>query len=167
MARKAFYSFHYAVDAWRASQVRNMGVIEGNVPVSDNDWEAVKKGGDKAIEKWIAEQLSGKSCAVVLVGAQTSERKWVIHEIQEAWNAKKGVVGVRIHNLKNHAEAHGTYGANPFDKLTLSNGTKYLSSVVKLYDPPGWASTDVYKYIKDNLAAWVDEAVKIRDEYKG
>src|SRR4029077_17596785 len=102
MARKAFYSFHYDEDNWRASQVRNMGVIEGNVPVSDNDWEAVKKGGDKAIEKWIAEQLSGKSCAVVLVGAQTSERKWVIHEIQEAWNAKKGVVGVRIHNLKNH-----------------------------------------------------------------
>lgn len=166
MARKAFYSFHYAVDAWRASQVRNMGVIEGNAPVSDNDWETVKKGGDKAIEKWIADQLSGKSCAVVLVGSQTSERKWVIHEIQEAWNAKKGVVGVRVHNLKNENGDHGTYGSNPFDKLTLSSGAKYLSSVVKLYDPPGWASTDVYKYIKDNLAAWVDEAVKIRDDYK-
>jgi len=42
-------------DSWRASKVRNMGAIEGNSPVTDNDWEKVKKGGDKAIEKWIDE----------------------------------------------------------------------------------------------------------------
>jgi hypothetical protein len=29
--RKVFYSFHYMPDAWRASQVRNMGVVEGPV----------------------------------------------------------------------------------------------------------------------------------------
>ncbi len=166
MARKCFYSFHYDVDAWRASQVRNMGVIEGNAPVSDNDWEAVKKGGDKAIEKWIADQLSGKSCAVVLVGAETASRKWVIHEIQETWNAKKGVVGVRIHNLKNASGNLGTYGANPFDNLTLQNGTKKLSSTVKLYDPAGADSSAVYKTINDNLAKWVDEAIEIRNNYK-
>jgi hypothetical protein len=163
MARKVFYSFHYAIDAWRASQVRNMGVIEGNAPVSDNDWETVKKGGDAAIEKWIADQLTGKSCAVVLVGAETASRKWVIHEIQEAWNAKKGVVGVRIHNLKNASGNLGTYGANPFDKLTLQNGTKKLSSQVKLYDPAGADSAAVYKTINDKLADWVEEAITIRD----
>jgi hypothetical protein len=162
MARKAFYSFHYAVDAWRASQVRNMGVIEGNAPVSDNDWETVKKGGDAAIEKWIANQLSGKSCAVVLVGAETASRKWVIHEIKEAWNASKGVVGVRIHNLKNASGYLGTYGANPFDELTLQNGTKKLSSVVKVYDPSGVDSTAVYKTINDKLSNWVEEAITIR-----
>jgi hypothetical protein len=166
MARRVFYSFHYADDAWRASQVRNMGVIEGDAPVSDNDWETVKKGGDAAIEKWIADQLVGKSCAVVLVGAQTASRKWVIHEIQVAWNAKKGVVGVRIHNLKNVSGALGTYGGNPFDKLTLQNGTKKLSAVVKLYDPTGADSNAVYKTIKEKLADWVEEAVKIRDDYK-
>jgi hypothetical protein len=163
MARKVFYSFHYDVDAWRASQVRNMGVIEGNVPCSDNDWETVKKGGDKAIEKWIADQLVGRTCAVVLVGGQTASRKWVIHEIQEAWNAKKGVVGIRIHNLKDEAGNHGTFGSNPFDELTLQNGAKRLSSIVKLYDPPGWASADVYKHIKDNMAGWVEEAITIRN----
>ena len=45
MARKAFYSFHYKPDASRAGQVRNIGVVEGNTPVSDNDWEAVTKEG--------------------------------------------------------------------------------------------------------------------------
>jgi hypothetical protein len=163
MARKVFFSFYYDVDKWRASQVRNMGTLEGNVPCSDNDWETVKKGGDKAIEKWIADQLVGRSCTVVLVGADTANRKWVIHEIQESWNAKKGVVGIRIHNLKDEQSNHGTYGSNPFDKLTLQNGTKLLSSLVKLYDPPGWASTDVYKYIKGNMSSWVEEAVTIRN----
>ena len=43
MARKAFYSFHYKPDASRAGQVRNIGVVEGNTPVSDNDWETVTK----------------------------------------------------------------------------------------------------------------------------
>ena len=140
-----------------------MGVIEGNAPVSDNDWEAVKKGGHKAIEKWIADQLSGKSCAVVLVGEQTASRKWVIHEIKDAWNASKGVVGVRIHNLKNAYGFLGTYGANPFDELTLQNGGKKLSSLVKLYDPSGLDSNAVYKTIKDNLANWVEEAITIRN----
>ncbi len=99
MARRVFYSFHYKPDCWRAAQVRNMGVIEGNTPVSDNDWEAVKKGGDKAIKAWIAGQLHGRSCTVVLVGEKTAARKWIKYEIEASWNAGKGVVGICIHNL--------------------------------------------------------------------
>jgi len=64
MSRKSFYSFHYAPDNWRVSQVRNMGVIEGNSPVLDNDWETIVRGGDSAIQKWIDDQLVGKSCAM-------------------------------------------------------------------------------------------------------
>lgn len=80
MARKVFYSFHFKPDNWRASQVRNMGVIEGNAPVSDNEWEEIKKGGDEAIESWINDQLSGKSCAIVLIGENTAGRKWIEYE---------------------------------------------------------------------------------------
>jgi hypothetical protein len=43
MARKVFFSFYYDGDGWRASQVRNMGALEGNAPCSDNDWELLKK----------------------------------------------------------------------------------------------------------------------------
>lgn len=162
MARKVFYSFHYEADNWRASQVRKMGALEGNEPCSDNDWESVKRGGDAAIKRWIADQLAGRSCAVVLVGAETASRKWVLYEIEQAWNSKKGVVGVRIHNLKDRHSNHAAYGENPFDLFTINDGKKKLSSLVKLYDPPGWASTDVYAHIKDNLADWVDEAIDIR-----
>jgi hypothetical protein len=162
MARKVFFSFYYAGDGWRASQVRNMGALEGNAPCSDNDWETVKKGGDKAIEKWIAEQLVGRSCTVVLVGGETASRKWVIHEISETWNENKGVVGIRIHNLLDSNGSTGVYGADPFDLVTFTKDGKKLSSIVKLYNPSGANSTDVYKSIKNNIADWVEEAITIR-----
>ena len=72
--RQIFYSFHYANDSWRASQVRNIGVVDGSNPASDNDWEEVKRGGDDAIRKWISGQMKYRSCTVVLVGSHTANR---------------------------------------------------------------------------------------------
>ena len=72
MARKTFFSFHFDADSWRAATVRAIGVLEANEPVSDNDWEAIKKGGDEAIKRWINSQLSGRTCTIVLVGASTA-----------------------------------------------------------------------------------------------
>jgi hypothetical protein len=163
MARRVFFSFHYKPDNWRASQVRQMGVIEGDAPVSDNDWEKITKGGDAAIIKWIDGQMSGKSCAVVLIGADTAGRKWINHEIVKAWDDNKGMLGIYIHNLKNADQKKSTKGGNPFDNITMggSNGKK-LSSVVKAYDPPYSDSTEVYAHIKKNLSAWVETAITIR-----
>jgi hypothetical protein len=170
LARKVFFSFHYDADCWRASQVRNMGVIEGNEPCSDNDWEAVKKGGDEAIRKWIAGQLCGRSCAVVLVGEATAGRKWITHEIVEAWNGKKGVVGIRIHGLRDtRTNRTCAAGSNPFDHVTLKKEQRPLSSLVKLYDPTDWFndSKETYRTIKANLSTWIEEAIEIRDSYEG
>jgi len=163
MARKVFFSFHYNPDNSRASQVRNMGVIEGNAPVTDNDWEKVKGGGDAAISKWIAEQLEGKSCTVVLVGENTAGRKWITHEIIESWNGKKGVVGIRIHKLKDLNQAQARIGGNPFDSVSL--GDNKLTACAKLYEPPYSDSKQVYNYIKENLSVWVEEAITIRGNY--
>lgn len=162
MTRRVFYSFHYAPDNWRASQVRNIGVVEGNQPAKDNDWEIVTKGGDKGIEKWIADQMDGRSCVVVLISSGTANRKWINHEIVKAWNDGKGILGVHVHNLKNREGKTCTKGANPFDYVTLkSNGAK-LSTVVKTYDPPGYSSTDVYAHIKTNLELWIEAAIASR-----
>jgi hypothetical protein len=75
MARQVFYSFHYENDNWRASQVRNIGVIEGNRPAPDNDWETLKRGGDNAIKRWIDDQMHYRSCTVVLVGFRNCWKK--------------------------------------------------------------------------------------------
>lgn len=162
MATRSFFSFHYQPDAWRASQVRNAGVVEGNQPVSDNDWEQITRGGDSAIKSWIDRQMQGRSCVVVLIGSQTANRKWVKYEIVKGWNDRKGVVGVYVHNLKDSLGYQSTKGSNPFDGITL-NGRSMLSSVVKAYDSPYSTSTNVYDHIKSNLAGWVDEAIKIRN----
>lgn len=165
MARRVFYSFHYKEDNWRAAQVRNMGVIEGNVPVTDNEWEAITSGGDQAIQKWIDEQLAGKSCTIVLIGAHTAGRKWINYEIEKSWNDGKGLVGIYIHNLQDRKGHQSSKGKNPFDGFTINRDGKRLSSIVRAYDPPYSASTDVYDYIKRNLAAWVEEAIAIRENY--
>lgn len=163
MARKVFYSFYYKEDNWRASQVRNMGVIEGNQPVSDNDWEQVKKGGDEAIKKWINDQLNGRSCTIVLIGTNTAGRKWIEYEIEKSWNDGKGLLGIYIHKLKDKNGNQSFKGRNPFDDFNL-NG-KSLSQIVKSYDTPYSDSKDVYDYIKNNLASWVEEAISIRNNY--
>ncbi len=162
MARKVFFSFHYDVDSWRAATVRSIGKIEGNQPASDNTWEDVKKGGDSAIEKWINDQFSGRSCAVVLVGSDTAGRKWINYEIIKAWNSNKGVVGIRIHNLLNKDSQKSSFGDNPFSTLTI--GDENMDKTVKLYNPAGTTSQDVYKTISENIADWIEEAVKIRED---
>ena len=48
--RQVFFSFEYGKDAWRASQVRNMGKVSDSSTFSDNDWEEVKNKSDKEIK---------------------------------------------------------------------------------------------------------------------
>lgn len=43
LKRQVFFSFEYNKDAWRASQVRNMGKVDESSTFSDNDWEEVKE----------------------------------------------------------------------------------------------------------------------------
>ena len=163
MAHRVFYSFHYKPDNWRASQVRNMGVIDGNRPCSDNDWESITKGGPDKIKKWISDQMDGKSCVVVLIGANTAGRKWIEYEIAKGWNDGKGVVGVYIHNLQNSNQEQSSKGVNPFAGIRYGNTGKMLSSFIKAYDPPYSSSKYVYDHIKENLAGWVEEAISIRN----
>lgn len=165
MARKVFYSFHYIPDNWRAAQVRNMGMIEGNRPCSDHDWESITKGGDTRVKQWIADQMYGKSCVIVLIGANTAGRKWINHEIIKGWDDGKGVVGIYIHNLLNSNQKQSLKGANPFASIGYGNTGKKLSSIVKAYDPPFSTSKYVYDHIKGNIEAWVEEAIEIRNNY--
>jgi hypothetical protein len=163
MVRRVFYSFHYQPDCWRVSQVRNIGAIEGNATASDNDWESITRGGDTAIERWIDGQLSGRSCTVVLIGSQTAGRKWIKYEIKKSWSDGKGLVGIYIHGLKVPNQILAVpKGTNPFAAFNV-NGTP-LANIVKAYDP-GTDSKSAYKWISDNLAAAIDEAIAIRNRY--
>jgi len=165
--RQVFYSFHYVPDNWRVAQVRNIWVIEWNKPVSDNDWEEVTKWWDKAIQKWIDENLKWRSCAVVLIWEKTAWRKWIKYEIEQSRNNKKWLVWIYIHNLKNKDWDQSNKGKNPFDDFTIwkDENKKKLSDIIKTYDPPYATSTNVYNHIQENLENWIEEAISIRENY--
>ena len=163
MAKQAFYSFHYQPDNWRASQIRNIGTIEGNKPAPDNDWETITKGGDAAIQKWIHDQMKYRSCTIVLVGTNTAGRKWINYEIEKSWKDKKGVLGINVHNIKDSNSNQSLQGSNPFN---LNVNGLYLSTAVKLYNPPYTDSKEVYNYISDNISGWLDDAITIRGKYQ-
>ncbi len=165
MARRAFYSFHYKPDNARASQVRNMGVVEGNKPASDNDWETITGKGDDAIRNWINGQLNGRSCTIVLIGEKTAGRKWIKYEIETSWNESKGVLGIYIHNLKDLSGNNANKGRNPFSDFTMKRDNEKLSSIVKAYNPPYVDSKKVYNHISENISDWIEEAITIRNDY--
>jgi MTH538 TIR-like domain (DUF1863) len=160
MARKIFFSFHYERDAWRAGQVRNCNVVASEDQygfIDAADWESIKKKGDAAIKAWIDDQLENTSVTIVLIGAETANREWVQHEILKSWNRGNGVVGIRIHNIKDQDKNTDVAGRNPLDDFKMQDGT-LLSSICKTYD---WVADDGRK----NIGTWADEAATIRAKY--
>lgn len=160
--RQVFYSFHYKNDVLRVQLIRNIGALEDNKPASINEWEEIKRNGDDAIEKWIDENMNYRSCVVVLIGEETAERKWVEYEIKKAWEEKKGLFGIYIHNIECPTNGKCKKGKNPFDKFVFTDGNRKgekLSSVIKCYDPK---NTDAYNDIRNNMESWIEEAINQR-----
>lgn len=155
--RQIFYSFHFNNDVMRVQLVRNMGVVEGNNAVAPNTWEEVKKKGEPAIKKWIDDNMSYRSCVVVLVGTDTYRRPWVKYEMEKAWKDGKGLLGIHIHNLNCPNNGKSSKGINPFEQFNFSIDGKVI--VPKCYDP---STTDAYGDINKNMADWVEAAIKQR-----
>ncbi|MBU1297892.1 MAG: TIR domain-containing protein [Bacteroidetes bacterium] len=166
MARRVFFSFHYDEDIWRVNQVRNSWVTkdwEPNTPVDHASWEALKRKGDDEVHKWIDKQLDGAGVTVVLIGAYTSTRKFVKYEVRKSSELNKGILGIRIHNLKNKDEKTSSYGLNPLDEVTRKvpfyAGPTYmvdkkLSEIFKTYD---YKTDNGY----ENFTKWVEESAKL------
>jgi hypothetical protein len=152
--RQVFYSFHYKNDVMRAQQIRNIGALEGNTPVSPNEWEQVKKLGDNAIKRWIDATMASRSCVIVLIGAETASREFIQYEIKHGWSSQKGVFGIYIHNLKDPQSGTSNKGKNPFDGTRFTkNG---VAVKIETYDPP---SDDAYNYIARNIESWIERAI--------
>lgn len=70
-----------------------------------------------------------------------------------------------IHRLTDLDGYQASKGRNPFEDFTIGKDKTPMSSVVKAYSPPYTSSKDVYNYISENLADWIEEAIEIRDNY--
>lgn len=152
--RQVFLSFDYDEDVIRVSQIKQMGALENETLFSGNGWEKVKYQNENSIKKWIDENMKYRSCVIVLIGEKTSNSKWVTYEIKKAWESKKPIFGIYIHNLKDMSDKTSSKGLNPFDNLTF-NG-RNLSNYVNCYDPK---SFDTYNDIKNNIEKWIENAL--------
>jgi len=150
VARRTFFSFHYANDIWRASQVRNSNIVKTEVPaesragfVDASLWEETKKEGETAIRRMIDDALKNTSVTCVLIGQSTSTRPWVRYEIKQSFDRGSGLLGVYVHKLKDQSGSSSSKGVDPFVAAGISN--------VPTYD---WVDGNGYL----NLAKWVGAA---------
>lgn len=103
--RNVFFSFKYD-DVWRANVVRNSWAIASAADRRDFGFldkagrEQLKRQGDAAITEWIRSQMFMTSVTVVLMGAHTCESRWVRFEIEESIREGKGLLGIRLHEIK-------------------------------------------------------------------
>lgn len=162
MSRQVFFSFEFKKDAWRAGQIRNMGKVEKSSTFSDNDWEEVKSKDDETIEKWIDNQMRMRSCIVVLIGETTYSRKWVLYEINRAYELGKGLLGIYVHGLEDSNGEQCSKGKNPFDYVKTDEGER-LSKYVTCYDPPYLRSKNVYADIEGKIEDLIEEAINNKD----
>jgi hypothetical protein len=136
MAHRTFFSFHYERDVSRASVVRNSAKTKSNIDpawIEAGIWEDAKTKGDAAVKELISDALKNTSVTAVLIGAKTSEMKWVKEEIKQSEERGNGLFGIYIHNIKDLNGNTDTKGTNP------------LPSTYSTYD---WVNDDGY----NNLA---------------
>jgi hypothetical protein len=160
MARRVFFSFHYD-DIWRVNQVRNSWVVTGDREttgfIDKAEFEKVERQGRRAIEAWIDLQLGGTSTTIVLIGAETANRPYVQYEILESYKRGNGLLGVRIHNIKDASGQTGWLGGpDPFANVHVEGG---MFGRIPLGDK---LSIPIYDWVNDNgrnsIASWIERA---------
>jgi len=156
MARRVFFSFHYARDVRRVVQVRNSWVIRpgGEAPpfYDKAEFEQAKRraGG---IERWIEEQLSGTSVTVVLFGAETYDRPWVLHEIKRSHELRKGMLAIDLTGVRDPVNGVDVQGRNPLSYWSAKDGQLDVP-LTELYRTYSWVRDGGYA----NMPAWIEAA---------
>lgn len=143
MARRVFFSFHYQRDLWRANIVRNSGAIEGIAAAGFQDaslWEETTRKGDVAVKKLIDGGLDDTTVTVVLIGAETANRRYLSYEVEQSVARGHGILGIRINNIKDKDGCIDPPGPIPAAMIRIG--------------------ATVYAWEYGKLGEWVDKAYK-------
>jgi hypothetical protein len=125
--------------------VRNSSKLKSNIApewIDASLWERTKPN-DSAIRQLIGRALQNTTVTVVLIGSDTSKRRWVNYEIRESLARGNALIGIYIHNIPG------------FNRTTDPKGVNPLPSSAPTYD---WVRDDGYA----NLGSWVDRAYLLR-----
>jgi len=114
--RRVFFSFSYGRDIWRAANVRKAATFDATARAGWTDasiWEEAKRKGDAEIRRLIDSSLNGTSVTAVLIGAETASSRWVNYEIERSIMRGNGLLGVRIHRIKDQDGRRSKPGSVP------------------------------------------------------
>lgn len=150
--RRVFFSFHFQRDSFKVSQIRNSWIgnkaFEGQPFLDKAAWETIERRGDAAIKSWIDAQMNGTSVTIVLIGAETLQRRWVRYEIQRTLARGAGLVGVSLAGMMNIDRSiefkQSSVVGTPFE-------TKAFGQSFPIYN---WANSNG----RQNLSSWIETA---------
>jgi hypothetical protein len=143
MARRTFFSFHYKPDVTRAWIVRNSwvpkiakGEREDAGFFDSSVFEAAQRESEDALKRFLREGLMNTTVTCVLVGAETTLRRWVRYEIFRSFMRGNGLLAIRIHTIPGFDKKAAAQGSNPFDNLAFTVDDDRLR--FKEYMTTGW-----------------------------
>jgi hypothetical protein len=127
VARRTFFSFHYKPDVTRAWVVRNswvtkvaQGEREDAGFFDSSIFEEAQRKGDDVLKRFLREGLKNTTVTGVLVGTQTTLRRWVRYEIFRSFMRGNGLFAVRIHTIAGFDKMQSAEGTNPLDALAFT-----------------------------------------------
>jgi hypothetical protein len=131
MARRAFFSFHYEPDVWRAWNVRNSWVVNatepGDVGFFDSSvFEASKKVGDGNLKNFLRDGVANTSVTCVLAGTHTWWRRWVRYEIARSVVKGNGLLTIYIHGVKDKDGTLAAKGPDPLAQMGVYKSAEQI-----------------------------------------
>ena len=159
--RPVFLCFDYTVDLPRASMIRDMVRVTGDYVFFDINWTVLSHLPEETVKAMIDEQLERCDCLLVLITGTTARCPLVNYEIQQAYEMRKGIVGIYAHHLRPDPSLSAEKGANPF--FYLYTGTKErLCTYLSCYDPPFTSTRFTYDDIYSRLDILIEEAIRLK-----
>lgn len=155
-AKRVYLIYHHERDQWRAAVVRNrlFSVSGIRPPQSDlSEWQELQREGERAIAEYIRSEMREASVAIVLLGSETSNRRWIDFEIVRAHEQGLGMLAIDVSGIPDASGSTAPHGGNPLTlwQGELNDGRHPLSDIYRTYD---WIEDDG----PSNLSAWIDEA---------
>jgi hypothetical protein len=105
-------------------------------------------------KQWIDNQLYGSSVTVVLIGAETCQRKFVRYEVEKSFYDGKGVLGIFIHHMKNEKGLTDNHGyVNLADIFSDPYKRQLFNYRFRTYD---W----ILENGRFNIGEWIERAAR-------
>ena len=135
MAKRVFFSFHYAdVADFRANVVRNHWTMKPGRKISGyydaSIWEAARMQGDVALKRLINAGLDNTSNTCVLIGTDTYSRPRVRYELLKSFKKGNHIFGVHINTIKGKDGQVKPKGPDPLRYVGVSFSESGLTATL-------------------------------------